>query len=38
MSSMGQGVDRYLYAMFCIWKRYLQDYEEEQQQQERQHQ
>ena len=38
MSSMGQGVDRYLYAMFCIWKRYLQDYEEEQQQQqERQH-
>ncbi|KAF6070281.1 Choline/Carnitine o-acyltransferase family protein [Candida albicans] len=33
MSSMGQGVDRYLYAMFCIWKRYLQDYEEEQQQQ-----
>ncbi|CAI5758784.1 unnamed protein product [Candida verbasci] len=28
MSSMGQGVDRHLYALFCIWKRYLQEEEE----------
>ncbi|RCK55750.1 putative mitochondrial carnitine O-acetyltransferase [Candida viswanathii] len=29
MSSAGQGVDRHLYALFCIWKRYLQDAEED---------
>lgn len=28
MSSMGQGVDRHLYGLFCIWKRYLQDVED----------
>lgn len=27
MSSAGQGVDRHLYGLFCIWKRYLQDAE-----------
>lgn len=27
-SSSGEGVDRHLYALFCIWKRYVSDYEE----------
>ncbi|RCK60636.1 putative mitochondrial carnitine O-acetyltransferase [Candida viswanathii] len=29
MSSAGQGVDRHLYALFCIWKRYLHDAEDD---------
>ncbi|KAL6453199.1 YAT1 putative mitochondrial carnitine O-acetyltransferase [Candida maltosa Xu316] len=34
MCSAGQGVDRHLYALFCIWKRYLQDCDTKQDSQE----
>lgn len=29
MASNGEGVDRHLFALFCIWKRYIEDSEED---------